>query len=371
MLMTTESEHKRLCIYSPWMTSVGGIETHLLNISKTVAAHGWEVDFCVKYSKLTPEVIAGLEDAGVRYHTFPRPSFFAGILNRSSVLYTNSQGNTSPLIWSLSGRNRKGFHHCHTACSAAEMKSWVPRYKKFIGAGPPLVACSEATEANILAWSPAREVTVMPYLTTIARDTEGSDCRSAQIKAQKQPGKWNFGFVGRLEASKGIDVIIEASRHEACADVNWHFFGDGPESAKIRAAGGANLVRHGAFDRSTPLEEIYGGLDVVVLPSMHTEGSPLCLIEALSFGKPWIASNRGGISELACSPSDHIVIDPKDKSLFVDAVTNLKRRLAAGEVQHDAIRAFYRMNYSPEAVTARWMHLLNHLWSKSVGAHPV
>lgn len=372
MPMTTESEHKRLCIYSPWMTSVGGIETHLLNISKTVAARGWEVDFCVKYSELPREVIAGLVDAGVRYHAFPRPSFFAGILNPSSVLYTNSQGNTSPLIWSVAGRRRRGFHHCHTACNAAEMESWVPRYKKFIGAGPPLVACSQATKANILVWSSDRAVTVMPYLTTIAADAEGSKQQSTQIKAERKPGRWNFGFIGRLDASKGIETIIEASRHDSCADINWHFFGDGPEVGRIRAADGANLFWHGVFDRSTPLEAIYGGLDAVVLPSLHTEGSPLCLIEALSFGKPWIASNRGGVSELACSPGDHLVIDPTNSRLFfVDAVVNLKKRLAAGEVQHDAIRAYYRMNYSPEAVTARWIHLLNHLWSKSVGASRV
>lgn len=338
---------------------MGGIETHLLNISKTVAAQGWEVDFCVKYSELLSEVIAGLEDAGVRYHTFPQSSFFAGILNRRSVLYTNSQGNTSPLIWSLAGRRRKGFHHCHTACSAAEMESWVPCYKKFIGSGPALVACSQATRANILAWSPNREVTVMPYLTTTVADALGSKHRDARAKAERQPGKWNFGFVGRLDTSKGIDVIIEASRNKLCDDVNWHFFGDGPESERIRATGGANLYWHGPFDRSTPLEEIYGGLDAVVLPSSHAEGSPLCLIEALSFGKPWIASNRGGIPELTCSPEDHLVLDSVNQRLFVEAVVRLKQRLATGDVQHRAIKAFYEANYSPEAVSQRWLTALD------------
>jgi glycosyltransferase involved in cell wall biosynthesis len=357
--------NRKLCIYSPWMTAVGGIETHLLNVSKTVAGHGWEVDFCVKYSELPPEVIAGLAEAGVRYHTFPQPSFFAAVINRRSVLYTNSQGNTSPLIWCVAGRHRKGFHHCHTACSAAEMQSWVPRYKKFIGAGPPLVACSEATKANILAWSPNRQVTVMPYLTTIAGDPAGVERRVTRVRAEKRPGKLNFGFVGRLDPSKGIDVIIEASRCEACRDVDWHFFGNGPESERIRGAEADNLFWHGAFDRSTPLEAIYGGLDAVVLPSLHTEGSPLCLIEALSFGKPWIASNQGGISELICSAEDHLTIDPRNKQLFVDAVVSLKGQLLAGAVQHEAIRAFYQANYSPEAVTARWMKLLEDLLLES------
>jgi len=341
---------------------MGGIETHLLNISKTVAAHGWEVDFCVKYSELPREVIAGLAEAGVRYHAFPQPSFFAGILSRSSVLYTNSQGNTSPMIWSVAGRHRKGFHHCHTACSAQEMESWVPRYRRFIHDGPPLVACSQATKANIVAGSPDRQVSVMPYLTSLLVEPVSSEARVVQFKASRRPGRWNFGFVGRLDASKGIDAIIEASRHSASADVDWHFFGDGPEAERIRGAGGENLFWHGAFDRSTPLEEIYGGLDALVLPSLHTEGSPLCLIEALSFGKPWIASNQGGIAELACSPEDHLVMDPRDRGAFVDAVAKLKNRLANGEVQQETISAFYLNNYSPKAVTKRWMDLLEVLW---------
>jgi glycosyltransferase involved in cell wall biosynthesis len=358
----SNNQQKRLCIYSPWMTSMGGIETHLLNISKTVAAHGWGVDFCVKYSELPEEVVAGLSDAGVRYHTFPHPSFFVSILNRRSVLYTNSQGNTSPMIWSVAGRQRKGFHHCHTSCSAQEIGSWVPRYRKFIHDGPPLVACSQATKTNVLAGSPDRQVTVMPYLTRLLSEPTGSEVRVAQVKALRRPDRWNFGFVGRLDESKGIGAIIEASRHMACADVDWHFFGDGPEAERIRGAGGENLFWHGAFDRATPLEEIYGGLDAVVLPSLHTEGSPLCLIEALSFGKPWIASNQGGIAELACSPEDHLVIDPKDGCLFVDAVDKLKQRLMAGVVQHDSIRAFYEDRYSAKAVAARWMRLLEDLW---------
>jgi glycosyltransferase involved in cell wall biosynthesis len=341
---------------------MGGIETHLLNISKTVAAHGWEVDFCVKYSELPEEVVAGLSEAGVRYHTFPHLPFFLSILNRRSVLYTNSQGNTSPIIWSAAGRQRKGFHHCHTACSVQEIESWVPRYKKFIHDGPPLVACSQATKANVLAGSPDRQVTVMPYLTSLLSEPKGCEVWTGPLKAARRSGRMNFGFVGRLDASKGIDAIVEASRHSAGADVDWHFFGDGPDAEKIRGTGDGNLFWHGAFDRSTPLEEIYGGLDAVVLPSLHMEGSPLCLIEALSFGKPWIASNQGGTAELACSQQDHLVIDPRRAGAFVDAVAKLKKRIGSGEVKQDAIRDFYSAYYSPEAVTARWMGLLDALW---------
>jgi glycosyltransferase involved in cell wall biosynthesis len=349
---------------------MGGIETHLLNISKTVAAHGWGVDFCVKYSELPEEVVAGLSEAGVRYHTFPHPSFFVSILNGRSVLYTNSQGNTSPLIWSVAGQRRKGFHHCHTACSVQEMESWVPRYRRFIHDGPPLVACSQATKANIVAGSPDRQVTVMPYLSRLLPEPTGSEARVAQFKASRRPDRWNFGFVGRLDVSKGIDTIIEVSRSDVSADVDWHFFGGGPEAERIRGAGGENLFWHGAFDRSTPLEEIYGGLDAVVLPSLHTEGSPLCLIEALSFGKPWIASNQGGIAELACSREDHLVIDPKDSEAFVDAVARLKKRLGAGAVEQDAISAFYLTNYAPKEVMARWMEWLEGLWlSKTSAVH--
>lgn len=353
---------KSICVYSPWMMPLGGIETHLVNLSCYLAGQGWRVDFCVKYSAITSSTADKLSAAGVRYHRFPTPSFFRHTLISNSLLYTNSQGNTSPLIWKHGRSGRRGFHHCHTACSPAERSSWTLRYVRFIENGPPLVACSRTTAEGLLALNPGRRIHVLPYFA-IGEDVAPL---AALVPDPDRPALGSqpilrFGFIGRLEAGKGIDLIIQASRRPEFSDIQWHVFGDGAEGDRVRASTGVNLVFHGAFDRSVHLRDIFGPLDAVVLPSSHVEGSPLCLIEALAFGKPWIAFDQGGIRELVASHEDCLVLVPGRPEGFFDAVDRLRVRLRAGQVDEECLRGYYQQHFSPKAVYNKWSSLINSL----------
>lgn len=310
---------------------------------------------------MAPAVVGQLRAAGVKYHQFPSPGFFGNLLISNSLLYSNSQGNTSPLIWKYGRARRRGFHHCHTACSAAEKSSWTHRYIDFIREGPPLVACSNQTRDNLLKLNPERRVEVLPYLTSAVHEVV---CPDSQRTEGFQNGKLNFGFIGRLDLSKGIDLIIAASRRKELHGICWHLHGDGEMHAAAADAQGPNLKWHGAFDRSTPLSGIYGSLDALVLPSLHVEGSPLCLIEALSFGKPWVASGQGGIRELACSPEDHLIVDPHHPEQFFAAVKQLEYRLRQGLVDSARIHEFYREKFSCQAVTGKWLSYLKSPVSK-------
>ncbi len=336
---------------------LGGIETHLVNLSCYLAKQGWKVDFCVKYSAITRATASRLAAAGVSYHRFPRPSFFIHTLLDSSFLYTNSQGNFSPLIWRLGPAGRSGIHHCHTACSAAERESWTPRYVGFINSGPPLVACSQATARNLQEIAPGRDIRVLPYFAVRKEAAAGPPAHQS-APAERQDGRLHFGFVGRLEASKGIDLLVQAARHRDLADICWHVFGDGSESETVRAAEGPNFVWHGAVDSTKGLDAIYGRLDAVVLPSQHVEGSPLCLIEALAHGKPWVAFDQGGIRELVADPDDCIVASPGTAEAFCAAVAKLRSRIHARKVDDRRIVALFDARFSQRAVMAQWQDCL-------------
>jgi glycosyltransferase involved in cell wall biosynthesis len=355
------SDRKKICIYSPWMMAIGGIETHLTNIATVLAQHGWTVDFCVKYSKMMPSTIACLKAAGVGYHPFPSLGFFKNLFLSKSLLYTNSQGNTSPIIWQYGRAGRRGLHHCHTACSQQERSSWTGRYIEFIRQGPPLVSCSKQTMANLKELNPQRRIQVLPYLTSASEEVDSASSQTAQRPVE---GMLSFGFVGRLDRSKGIELIIAASKRKDLQGICWHIYGDGEEGASVAGAEGANLKWHGAFERGTPLSQVYGSLHALALPSLHVEGSPLCLIEALSFGKPWIASGQGGIRELACSPADHLIIDPREPEQFFTAAKVLEKRLRDGVVDSGRIQSFYRDEYSCRAVTGKWLRYMESLASK-------
>ncbi len=193
----------------------------------------------------------------------------------------------------------------------------------------------------------------MPYFA-VSQDA-GAFTIKPRIKSADE--KLDFGFVGRLETSKGLDVLIRASLEDELADIRWHIFGDGSQADLVRSARSPNLVFHGAFDLSTPLRKIYDQLDVVVLPSQHAEGSPLCLIEAMAHGKPWIAFDRGGIRELVADKDSCIIPESSDFHGFASAVKLLRAKIREGTVAADRITGFYERHFSSRAVAARWERL--------------
>jgi glycosyltransferase involved in cell wall biosynthesis len=344
---------RSICIYSPVMMALGGIETHLINLACHLGASGWHVALCVKRSALTPFTEARLLSAGVRYHRFPELAFFRYAVFSSALLYTNSQGGSSPLVWRLSRRGRKGFHHCHTACSPSDTRHWAKSYLAFVRNGPPLVACSQTTARNLRELSPNREIHVMPYFAIGDQGGAPPESTSKQTTHTKKPVV-NFGFIGRLEESKGIDFLIKASKRPELADIRWHIFGDGSLAEAVRAASGPNFLWHGSFDGATDLGAIYGRLDAVVLPSKHVEGSPLCLIEALAHGKPWVAFDQGGIRELVANSDDCVIAETSDFQGFLVAVLNLRARVLRNQIDQNSLFRHYESEFSPRAVAAKW-----------------
>lgn len=116
--------------------------------------------------------------------------------------------------------------------------------------------------------------------------------------------------VGRLEARKGTDVLLEAAEIACAADERIRFVlvgrdagGNGVDSyAAAFAARAGRLVAEGrvvfagAVDDDT-LQQHYADADVFVLPSRF-ESLGLVLLEAMAFGLPVVATAIGGIPEI-------------------------------------------------------------------------
>jgi glycosyltransferase involved in cell wall biosynthesis len=114
-------------------------------------------------------------------------------------------------------------------------------------------------------------------------------------------GPIRIGFVGSMVWHKGPHVLIAAARRlRGAFDVV--LAGDpnvGPEyCARLsRDANGLPVRFAGAFDRAD-VPRIYGDLDVLVVPSLWPENSPLVIHEAFMHGVAVVGSKLGGIPEL-------------------------------------------------------------------------
>jgi glycosyltransferase involved in cell wall biosynthesis len=114
-------------------------------------------------------------------------------------------------------------------------------------------------------------------------------------------GRVRFTYLGSLAWQKGVHVLVEAFRGVAADEASLRIYGDPtvfPEYAeRLRAA--ANPANT-SFEGSVPNEEVGRVLaetDVLVVPSLWYENSPVVIQEALAAGVPVIASRVGALPE--------------------------------------------------------------------------
>ena len=131
-------------------------------------------------------------------------------------------------------------------------------------------------------------------------------------------------FVGRLDTAKGIEELLEAFASLASHRPNLRlaFVGDGPGGDHLRSktkhlALEDRITLNGACS-SQEVAHWLAAANVLALPS-YNEGYPNVVIEALSCGRPVIATNVGGILELVNDESG-ILIAPRDSRALAAAI---------------------------------------------------
>lgn len=114
-----------------------------------------------------------------------------------------------------------------------------------------------------------------------------------------------FGYVGAMVPHKGVHVAVDAFNELGGEGWEFHVYGgvrpDSPHARyqdRIRErAVDPKIHIHGAF-RPDEVAGVYANVDVLVVPSVWVENSPLTIHEAFVAEVPVLASNFGGMAEL-------------------------------------------------------------------------
>jgi glycosyltransferase involved in cell wall biosynthesis len=137
-----------------------------------------------------------------------------------------------------------------------------------------------------------------------------------------------FGFVGTLAPHKGVHVLVEAFRSLADPTITLDLHGSetvhpGYAASLRRSADGDPRVRfHGPFPEGGQ-DAVLDSLDVLVLPSVWWENSPLVVLEAQGRGLPVIASAIGGVPELVTGDSG-LLVPPGDRPQLAGALASVR-----------------------------------------------
>ncbi len=140
--------------------------------------------------------------------------------------------------------------------------------------------------------------------------------RKIKKERKKHRGPMVFGYTGSLVPHKGVHVLVHAfsalepGRAELKIYGNLTWFPD--YVARLRKiAGDADIKFMGAFDNSD-VPGVLADMDVLVVPSIWFENSPLTIHEAFISRTPVITSNLGGMAELIDNNVSGLVFETGD-----------------------------------------------------------
>lgn len=147
------------------------------------------------------------------------------------------------------------------------------------------------------------------------------------------PGKTALLFVGKVLWRKGLGELLSAlhtlrqRRPEAGFELT--VVGDGVERAEVqeRAAelGMNDCVSFtGWIDNRDELKRHWGHADMLVMPSsLHKEGVPRVIDEALAQGLPVVATSIGGVEEEFTEGKEALLVPPADAEALAKAIEQM------------------------------------------------
>jgi glycosyltransferase involved in cell wall biosynthesis len=200
-----------------------------------------------------------------------------------------------------------------------------------------VVAYSSSVNRHLAANGVTRRTVVPLFTTMVPKPGSGHATRRRVV------------FAGRIAAPKGVGILIRAAR-----EVNAEFVicGDGWRSDAMRRLARRlgieeRICFKGWLDPVELAEEL-ANASVVVMPSLWPEPFGLVGIEALSAGRPVIASSTGGIGDWLHDGVTGLCVRPGDARALARALNELLADPDRQRTMGAAGREMVAARFSPE-----------------------
>ena len=174
----------------------------------------------------------------------------------------------------------------------------------------------------------------------------------------------NIGFVGRLVAQKGCDLLIAAYARLAAGGLpaRLTIVGDGPDRSELERRvedmrlGGSVEFLGFQPDGAALMAE----MDIVAVPSRF-EPFGIVAVEAMAQGRPVVAAAVGGLTETVVDGTTGRLVPAGDPARLADALADLVRSSALREQMGEAGRERAIALFSPDRVVAAYKNLYRRL----------
>jgi len=149
----------------------------------------------------------------------------------------------------------------------------------------------------------------------------GFDLSNFTAFYEEKSSKLRFGFLGTLLPMKGVDLLISAFKEIKDKNIELSIYGklfsysgfeSFPKQLKKIIGNDPRIFLRGGYDNKD-VGKILSSIDVLVVPSMWFENSPLVIQEAFLAHVPVIASRIGGIPEMVRDGLNGLLFNVGDK----------------------------------------------------------
>ena len=171
------------------------------------------------------------------------------------------------------------------------------------------------------------------------------------------------GSAGRFFPVKDFSLLVDVARLVVVKNdlVDFAVAGDGPLfyelNEKIKRLGLQN--RFYLLGHQDDMEAFYSGIDVYINTSVH-EGTPMSVLEALSYRLPVIAPRVGGFPEIIEDRKNGFLVDGRNPETFAERILELLNPKLK-ESMSSAARERAVLAFSREAMAMKYCQLYKDL----------
>jgi len=201
-----------------------------------------------------------------------------------------------------------------------------------------LIAVSNSIRDYLLEVGvPAGRITVVP---------NGVPLAGAKPVWQLPEHEWIVGVVALFRPRKGLDVLMRAIARLRASGL----------PVRLRVVGGFETSEYERFIRelektlslqgaiewvgfTRDVGAAIAGFSIFALPSLHGEGLPMVLLEAMAAGLPVVGTDVEGVSQVIDSPQTGVLVAPGDEVSLAEGIASVMAMGAgAGELANAAWR---------------------------------
>ncbi|MBW6510034.1 MAG: glycosyltransferase family 4 protein [Desulfuromonadales bacterium] len=361
-----------LMLSNEFPPSIGGIQTHVDELSLALSRIGHQVDVV---TRLKDKKNAQYEEReGVNIHRIQ--------LATNHFVY---DWQISRKIRSLMNSKAVDIVHVHgmrplAACKNLNLPvvftNHTSSFLKRVDFGPPIQKkMLKLLRAASLVIAPSQilvdKTIKIGYRKAVHFVSNGVDVDKfspGESSLRKNLGLLDTDFIilfsGRLHKVKGVDCLAEATKYMALPSLHLVVAGDGDErehfkNIVIPNIGSTNLHMLGAIPNSE-MPNIYRGSNVAVLPSMM-EATSISGLEAMACGLPLVASRVGGLPYIVDEGISGLLFKPGSSQELGAALRALYEDRAKMEIMGEKSRQRAVELFSWEIVALKTIDIYQNL----------